>query len=270
MRALEDLKLLDEVDVISGVSGGSVMTGLLGYTAAPFADIDCDTVRFLRRGLVVPGLMKLLHPARAAALVWNLALVAFPTLLCDLLTWSASRLAAFFPGLHCACSSLSRYSWPFRRPLLRARTFWPDAIADVVGAQRCDAPTRQRKSIVFNACELRTGTAFRMSNQCFGSYRYGWAPASELRVADRSHGLGLGAYPTVPFHPSTGKGPFELNGETDTHRVTVTDGGVFENLGVTVMEPGRNPEISAIGYSVDIIIASDAGGRPVQWRDRAH
>lgn len=35
LRALEDLKLLDEIDVISGVSGGSVMTGLLGYTEAP-------------------------------------------------------------------------------------------------------------------------------------------------------------------------------------------------------------------------------------------
>ena len=51
LRALEDLNLLHEVNVISGVSGGSVMAGLLGYTEAPFSDIDRDTVRFLRRGL---------------------------------------------------------------------------------------------------------------------------------------------------------------------------------------------------------------------------
>ena len=39
----------------------------------------------------------------------------------------------------------------------------------------------------------------------------------------------------------------------------VSDGGVFENLGVSVMEPGRNAQISAIVYQPDIIIASDAG-----------
>ncbi|MDD9984619.1 MAG: patatin-like phospholipase family protein [Gammaproteobacteria bacterium] len=271
LRALEDLNLLDEVDVISGVSGGSVMTGLLGYTEAPFDLIDRDTVHFLRRGLVVPGLTKLFHPARAAALAWNLAFVAAPTLLCDLLTGSASRVASLFPGLRGACSALSRTSWPIRRSYSRTHVL-ADAIADVVGPQRCDAPTRQRKSIVFNACELRTGTAFRMSNQRFGSYRYGWAPAAELRVADAV--MASAAYP--PFLPPFDwKRPFELNGKTDTHRVIVTDGGVFENLGVTVMEPGRDPEISAIGYNVDIIIASDAGAGqftgesvPISWPKR--
>ena len=114
LRALEDPNLLDEVDVISGVSGGSLMTGLLGHAAAPFADIDRDTVGFLRRGLVVPGLMKLLHPARAAALVRNLASVAFPTFPCDFLTVSACRLASCFPGLRGACGVISRCSWPFR------------------------------------------------------------------------------------------------------------------------------------------------------------
>lgn len=271
LRALEDLNLLNEVDVISGVSGGSVMTGMLGYTEAPFADIDRNTVQFLRRGLVAPGLAKLLHPARAVPLVWNLAFVSFPTLLVDLLAWSAGRIASLFPGLRRACSPISRFSWPFLRRYSRTHVL-ADAIADMIGPQHCDAPTRQRASIVFNACELRTGTAFRMSNQLFGSYRYGWAPAGELRIADAV--MASAAYP--PFLPPFDwKRPFERNGKTDTHRVIVTDGGVFENLGVTVMEPGRNPEFSAIAYDVDIIIASDAGTgqftgetMPISWPKR--
>ena len=271
LHALEDLNLLNEVDVISGVSGGSVMAGIVGYTEAPFAEIDRNTVQFLRRGLVAPGLAKLLHPARAVPLVWNLAFVTLPTLLADLLARSAGRVASLFPGLRRACSPLSRCSWPFRRRYSRTNVL-ADAIADVVGPQQCDAPTRQHKSIVFNACELRTGTAFRMSNHLFGSYRYGWAPAGELRVADAV--MASAAYP--PFLPPFDwKRPFERNGKTDTHRVVVTDGGVFENLGVTVMEPGRDPQISAIGYDVDIIIASDAGAGqftgetvPVSWPTR--
>ena len=271
LRALEDLRLLDEVDVISGVSGGSVIAGLLGYSEAPFDDIERDAVRFLRRGLVLPGLMKILHPLRASALVWNLAFVALPNVISDLFAWAAGFIGSLFPRELGAFGAMSRCSWPFRRRYSRTHAL-ADAIADVVGPQHCDAPTRQRKSIVFNACELRTGTAFRISNQRFGSYRYGWAPASELRVAEAV--MASAAYP--PFLPPFDwKRPFELNGKTDTHRVIVTDGGVFENLGVTVMEPGRNPEISAISYDVDIIIASDAGAGqftgdtvPISWPRR--
>ncbi len=271
LRALEDLKLLDDVEVISGVSGGSVLTGLLAYTEASFADVDHDAVSFLRRGLVMPGIAKLLNPIRAGALLWNLVLVVLPTLLTDTLINSLARVASLFPAFRNACDTVSRCSWPFRRRYSRTHVL-ADAIADVVGTQTCDAPTRQGKSIVFNACELRTGTAFRMSNQRFGSYRFGWAPAAELRVADAV--MASAAYP--PFLPPFDwKRPFELNGETDTHRVIVTDGGVFENLGVSVMEPGRNPEISAIAYDVDIIIASDAGAGqftgeivPASWPKR--
>ena len=261
LRALEDLKLLDEIDVISGVSGGSVMTGLIGYTEGPFANIDRDAIKFLGRGLVWPALKKLPHPARAARLLWNAVLVALPTLATDLVAWTAGIAASLFPGIRHVINVVSRCSWPFRRRYSRTHVM-SDAIADVVGTQTCDAPTRQGKSIVFNACELRTGTAFRMSNERFGTWRYGWAPASELRVADAV--TASAAYP--PFLPPFDwMRPFELRDETTMRRVVVTDGGIFENLGVSVMEPSRDSGISLIAYNPDIIIVSDAG--PGQFTD---
>ena len=58
-------------------------------------------------------------------------------------------------------------------------------------------------------------------------------------------------------------------------RVVVTDGGIFENLGVSVMEPGRDSGISLIAYNPDIIIVSDAGAGqftggtvPLSWPKR--
>lgn len=271
LRALEDLGLLDEVSVISGVSGGALMTGLLGYTDAPFADIDRDAVAFLRRGLVTPGLRKLFHPARFVPLLWNFALVALPTLATDVLISFAGRLGSLFPRLRAGSAAVSRLSWPFRRRYSLTHVL-ADAISDVVGTQRCDAPTRQGKSIVFNACELRTGTAFRMSNERYGCWRYGSAPARELRVADAV--MASAAYPLLlpPFDWSRS---FHRDGKTDTHRVILTDGGVFENLGVSVMEPGRDAGVSVIDYHPDIIIASDAGAGqftgevvPISWSRR--
>ena len=270
LRALEDLELLEEVDIVSGVSGGSVMTGLLGYTEAPFADIDRNAVKFLRHGLVWPALKKLLHPAHALPLLWNFFVVALPTLAIDLLAPIARFARPLFPARHPAANPIS-CSLALRRRYSCTHVI-ADAIADAVGKQNCDAPTRQGKSIIFNACELRTGTAFRMSNERFGSWRFGWAPASELPVADAV--TASAAYP--PFlSPFDWMRSFERDGATTTHRVIVTDGGVFENLGVSVMEPGRDSQFSAIAYNPDIIIASDAGSgqftgktMPISWPKR--
>ncbi len=255
LRALEDLKLLDEIDIVSGVSGGSIMTGMLGYTEAPFTEIDRKAVKFLRRGLIWPALKKLPHPRRVLALLWNFCLVSIPTLFADFIAWIATFSASLCPAVRPFANLVSRFSWPLRRRYSRTYVI-ADAIADVVGTHYCDAPTRQCKSIVFNACELRTGTAFRMNNERFGSGRYGYAPANDLRVADAI--TASAAYP--PFLPPFDwVRPFELDGVNTTHRVIVTDGGVYDNLGVSVMEPGRNASVSKITYKPDIIIVSDAG-----------
>jgi len=228
---------------------------LLGYTEAPFAEIDQNTVDFLRRGLLTLALKKLVNPVRAAPLLWNIVVVALPTIATEVVAWIVSRIASLTPGLRGVSDVVSGWSWPLRSRYSRTNVM-ADAMAEVVGGRKCDSPTRRGKSIVFNACELRTGTAFRMSNERFGSWRYGWAPAGELRVADAV--TASAAYP--PFLPPFDwRRSFEQDGQTKIHRVIVTDGGVFENLGVSVMEPGRDAQISAIAYNPDIIIASDAG-----------
>ena len=188
-------------------------------------------------------------------LLWNALVVALPTLATDFVTLIARFAASIFPVLGPVAAAISRVSWPLRSRYSRTHVI-AETIADVIGTHKCHAPTRQGKSVVFNGCELRTGTAFRMSNERFGSWRYGWAPASELRVADAV--AASAAYP--PFLPPFDwTRTFTLRDKTAPQRVIVTDGGVFENLGVSVLEPGRDPRFSGISYSPDVIIASDAG-----------
>jgi NTE family protein len=52
---------------------------------------------------------------------------------------------------------------------------------------------------------------------------------------------------------------FERNGVRTERRVLLTDGGVFENLGVSCLEPGRSEAISTNVFPVDYIISCDAG-----------
>ena len=271
LRALEDLNLLDEIDVISGVSGGSVMTGIVGYCHTDFGEVDRRTVRFLRRGLVKPTLWKLAHPGRLVATLSNFLLVALPTLVCELLVKAAGWIGAFMPNGPAVRLAVGICRWPFRRRYSRTHVM-AEAVADVVGRQQCNAPTRQGKSIVFNACELRTGTAFRMSNERYGSWRYGWAPAGELRVAEAV--MASAAYPPL-LPPFDWKRTFEKGGRRRSHRVVVTDGGVYENLGVSVMQPDRDGRVSSITYQPEILIVSDAGAGqltgdalPMSWSSR--
>jgi NTE family protein len=68
---------------------------------------------------------------------------------------------------------------------------------------------------------------------------------------------------------------FENKGVRATHRVIITDGGVYDNLGISCMLPGRSSEFSTNAYPVDFIIACDAGQgtpsgarRPYFWGAR--
>ena len=271
LRALEDLGLLDEVDVVSGVSGGSVMTGILGYTNESFSRVDSRTFEFLRRGLVRPSLWKLVHPRRLASSCAAFLLAALPSMAATVVRTGFGLIATLAPDDSQFSKWIQRLDWPIRRWYSRTHII-ADALEDVVGRQRCSANTRQQKSIVFNACELRTGTAFRMSNRRAGSWRFGWISADDIRVADAV--AASAAYPAL-LPPFDWVRRFEKNGTTRSERVIVTDGGVFENLGVSVMEPGRDSDISAITYAPNVIIASDAGagqfsgaGFPQRWGSR--
>ena len=256
LRALEDLGMLDDIEVISGVSGGSVTTGLFGYREDSFSSIDTLIVNMLRRGLVKPSLLKLLHPKRSFSILLSFLFATIPSALFRVFRFFLSQVVRLLPtrvqrhwkNIHWLRFSLPR--WYSTTHVLA------EAIADLVGNVKCDAPTRQNKQVVLNACELRTGTAFRMSNEQFGSWRHGYAPASDLRLADAI--TASAAYPPL-LPPYDWTFTFRQDNDLQQRRVLITDGGVFENLGVSVMEPGRDHRISRISYSVDTILVSDAG-----------
>jgi len=271
LRALEDLGLLQQIQTLSGVSGGALITGIVGYMHEAFAVVDQRIVSVLKRGLMRPAFIRLLHPRRAVQLLLSNMLVSLPNLAVGGIRFVLMKLLTVIPSLPSLRTAVSGLSWPLRRWYSRTHVL-ADAIESVVGPGRCNASTRDGKNIVFNACELRTGTAFRMSNEQLGSWRFGWGSAVEMRVADAI--AASAAYP--PALPAFDWSLLlEKHGVSKRYRVLITDGGVFENLGVSVMEPGRDPAVSAIGYSPRVIIASDAGvgqlsgeGLPSTWPAR--
>jgi NTE family protein len=125
------------------------------------------------------------------------------------------------------------------------------------GDRGLDEVSHTGLATVITATDLRTSNAVR-----FGSLRsscsvYG-SIEEPIRVADAV--AASGAFPlllpaierTYTFRRSAEDAP-------EQHVVLLTDGGVYDNLGLTVLEPGRSAAHTAHTYDVDYIIACDAG-----------
>ena len=239
LRALEDRQILSRISVVSGVSGGSLAAALWAYTPGDFAAFDKCVRRLLNDGLQ-----------------WKIAKRAFvsPRSLKTLATLATSGSAAAASTLWAVATRHGRRKPPFRR-FSSATEAMIDVLERVFESQQLSDQRRGDVDVVLNACELRTGSAFRFGSRESHCYRYGTLleePSVALAVAaSAAHPLLLPALDRRFVFQ-------DRAGNTSAERVALTDGGVFDNLGISVLEPDRDPQIT-VTYHPDYIIACDAG-----------
>ncbi|MCB9808709.1 ThiF family adenylyltransferase [Candidatus Peribacteria bacterium] len=147
------------------------------------------------------------------------------------------------------------------------------ALRDMLFSEKTlDDERREEIDVVLNACDLRTGTVFRFGSKESGCWRYGSVsekiPIATAVAASAAYPLLLA--PTERHFEFTRK-----DGTTHSDHVILTDGGIFDNLGVTCMEPGRSEAYSYNVFSPEYIICCNAGAghlhtmfRPTWWIPR--
>ena len=247
LRALNDLGLLDRLQVISSVSGGSIISAVYAYSNDSFSKFDARVVEMLRQGLNRSIVKAALRPSSVGKTVWSLAVAvavsAFRTLL--RLTPLRSTLEGIGSGKPPPIRRFSR-SEAFRNVM---ESFFGHTLMRDVARNSLD--------IVVNATELRTGSAFRFGSKQSGCWRFGTIVPKDALVADAV--AASAAYPAL-LPVLDRRYQFTREGARSTPtRVLLTDGGVFENLGVGPMEPGREPRISTNVFKPTYIISCDAG-----------
>lgn len=247
LRALNDRGLLDRVRVVSGISGGSVLTALYAYADDSFEQFDERVQALLRRGLHSQIALRSVVPSRLAK--------GIGTRLAAGSAAGVTRAAAFAGGkLGRSISSAP----PMRRWSSRTDAFQDVLQRSLFGNTTMPQVGRQGLDVVINACDLTTGSAFRFGSQQSGTYRLGTVAGNDLLVAEAV--AASAAYPLLlpaldreyRFTPLRG-------GAERKARVVLTDGGVFDNLGTSCLVPGRDPRFSTNVHDVDYIIACDAG-----------
>lgn len=235
LRALESVKLLDRITVLSTISGGSVIGAYFAYhPQKSFVEFEADIKQILRKGFVRDCIFQLLNPI-------NLFKCAV-----------SSSVAHLSEGIALLASQEPIFSRFFTRTDLLEKVLEQKLYKGL----RLSTSRHRGFPIVIGACDLRHGTAFRFANQHSGSWRRGTLVDNDLPVALAV--VASAAYPL--FLPVLDRTWNFLKDATETQqRVCLTDGGVYDNLGIQVLEPGRDSTKSVHNYPCDYIIACNAG-----------
>lgn len=254
LRALNRLGLLDRVSILSTVSGGSVIGACYHAHRGDFGAFELKIRQFLAQGLVVPMARKLFS-ATGMKVLAAFALVGVVALGVALIKVFIKLVILITPR----SLSMQFERVEVRSPLHRfaSRTTLLEAALDELlftGASLKDLPAQPH--LVINATELRTGSAFRFGTIESGSWRYGKLHCNDASVA---HAVAASAaYPLfLPAFDETLT--FEKEGTLTDKRVILTDGGIYDNLGLGCLWPDRSPDVSLNVVPVDTIICCSAG-----------
>lgn len=246
LRALNDLEILQDVGVLSTISGGSVIGAYYAYTPQKsFEEFERDIRGFLRTGFQGKIMVELLKPQ-------------------NLLACGSSFCATRIDG---GIAHLLKREPVLQRFPSRSDLFCNILKSDIFPSLKMDSHRRKDLQVVIGACELRTGTAFRFGNSKSGGWRHGQIVSEGIDVA-----FAVAASAAFPILLPTLDRTFlfDKKGQQQKHRVVLTDGGVYDNLGLQVLEPGRDSNFSLHNFPCDFLIACNAGhgqdsGKEVPW-----
>lgn len=254
LRALDRLGLLRRIDVLSTVSGGSVIGAFFHVHDGDFASFEAKMREVLSQGITRRMCRRLVSPlglkvAAAFALIGAVAVGV-----------SMIRMVLGILKLIMPSSLAQRFeSFDVRSPLHRfaSRTSLLEEVLDelLFGGASING-LRPEPQLVINATELRTRSAFRFGTKESGSWRWGKLHRNDLPVA---HAVAASAaYPLfLPAFDETFT--FDDKGALRTERVALTDGGIYDNLGLGCFWPDRSPDVSLNVTPVDTIICCSAG-----------
>jgi NTE family protein len=257
MRALNDRGLLNEVKVVSTVSGGSVIGACWAYWDANFAAFDRRMVALLRCGFNGAIARAVFFSRETPKILATLICTAMPALVLELFR-VVLRLVRLVTRLPTKFVEDRLAAWSRDLPIWGSlNTAFAQALRrDVYGKAVLGAVRRPGVEVVINTCDLRTGTAFRFGSVASGGWRYGRILDNDIAVATAV--AASAAFPLL-LPPLVETFRFARSGGTSLERVVLTDGGVFDNLGITVLEPGRDEGVSINTYPTTHIISLNAG-----------
>jgi NTE family protein len=254
LKTLNKMGILQDVDVISGVSGGSVIAAIYAYDSEGFDEFEMKIKELLKSGLQW-GIFFELTRLRTILIILNFLLYAFVGIMTSLLKL---LVVILFKVLHSHAPQWTKI-FNISVPRRYNRLYAFESLLDkrYFKGKRVTSETRNNISVVLNSCELRTGTAMRFGNGESGCWRFGKILNNDVKVATAVSTSA--AFPVLLPALDRKWELVDRAGNVKTERLLLTDGGVYDNLGISCMEPGKSSDYSFNAYPCDYIICCNAG-----------
>lgn len=249
MRALHQAELLGQVDTISSVSGGSVLAALYCSHPGDFDAFERRARQLLSMGFFRPALWEAISSLEGLKALGNALLLS-----CDRVLALAVRLALLVPFI-----PRPNWSWLVESPIPRrfSRTTILRRVFDnALGGASLEQLREDRPKLIMVACDLIGRSAFYFAKDGVGSWRRGRSTAERIPLA---HAVAASAAFPGLLPALDAKMEFAREGQTTTSRVILTDGGVYDNLGLAPLWPDREVGISLHSAKYDFLIACRAG-----------
>lgn len=264
-RALQDRGILEKVKVISTVSGGSVIGACYAYWPTSFPQFDQKMTLLLKEGIQKHIAREVFLSSQFFRILATLCCKGVPSVLAAFVIFGLS-IARRYLGVPTAALETLLADLCNRIPVWSSFTtaFESALRKNVLGSLRMTDIAKPDLEVVINTCELRTGTAFRFGSRRSGGWRFGVVKGQSPFVAKAV--VASAAFPIL-LPPLMETFEFVRKGRTVSDTVTLTDGGVFENLGVAVLEPGRSNDIT-VTYHATHIISLNAGAGQLDSREQ--
>lgn len=257
LRALDSIGLLNQCRVISAVSGGSVIGAMYAQHEGSFDEFDRDVRIVLRRGFLVPAITTSITTIEGIKAAFSFILAVTTTLIIQIfrLSLAVMRLCVN----HKPANQMWYWTEASRSRRFASRTTIVEKTFDrVLFDGRCMASLSARSfAFVAVAAELRTGSAFYFTPDYCGSWRVGRVNAARVSIAkavaaSAAHPFMLPALDEVFLFE-------KQDGSRRAERVTLADGGVYDNLGLAPLWPDRDASVGVPVPRVNAIIACRAG-----------
>lgn len=251
LRTLHDLGLLQQARVMSAVSGGSVIAAMYAVHEGNFDEFERRVRAVLAVGFLKPSIRTALATIEGVK-----AVACFGFLFAAWLWFRSIRLLRKLVALDSKAGSSAENWMPRRfasRTTVLRRTF--DRL--LFNGRTLGSLPAGKPKLVTLATELRTGSAFYFSATEAGSWRVGRMDPARVLLAQAV--AASAAYPAALPALDEFMMFRKDDGSMRTERVTLTDGGVYENLALSPLWPDRDRKVSVAVEDVDIIIACRAG-----------
>jgi NTE family protein len=183
LRALHDLGILQRIEVLSTVSGGSVIGALYATTDAPFSEFDAKVRAMLARGLVGPAVRTAFLTTEGPKALLCVAVTGSINLAFQTVSWLLWGIGLVSPREYRSKFRIENWHPPVRRFASRT-TILRRAIHDELfsGVRLHDLKDRE-PLLIINAAELRTGSAFYFTAKDSGSWRLGKLALTDIPMA---------------------------------------------------------------------------------------